>query len=78
MESFKKIKMINKHKDLKRPFWVAKKKDHSTLHYGELKKGSEVASKMPIHTFETKKEMILFIEENGHEYINDEINKNDK
>jgi hypothetical protein len=63
--------MINKHEDLNSPYWVAKKQDNSVLHYGKLEAGSEVASKMPIHTFETQEQMIEFIEVNGHEYINE-------
>jgi len=65
--------MINKHEDLNNPFWVAKKQDNSVLHYGKVEEGSEVASKMPIHTFKTQEQMIEFIKVNGHEYINEEI-----
>jgi hypothetical protein len=65
--------MINKHEDLNRPYWVAKKKDNSILHYGKVEVGTEVATKMPIYTFEKKEEMILFIEQNDHKYIDQEI-----
>jgi hypothetical protein len=65
--------MINKHKDLKSPYWVAKKEDNSILHYGKVEVGLEVATKMTIYTFEKKEEMILFIEQNDHKYIDEEI-----
>jgi len=64
---------MNEHKDLKNPFWVAKKEDNSVLKYGELMEGSIVNTKMSIFTFETKQEMINFIEENGYEYVEEEI-----
>jgi hypothetical protein len=64
--------MINKHKDSNRPYWVAKKEDNSILHYGKVEVGSEVATKMPIYTFEKKEEMIIFIEKNDHKYVDEE------
>jgi hypothetical protein len=64
---------MNEHKDLEKPFWVAKKEDNSVLKYGELMEGNILNTKMTIYTFETKQEMIDFIEANGHEYIDEEI-----
>ena len=64
---------MNEHTDLEKPFWVAKKEDNSVLKYGELMEGSIMNTKMTIYTFETKQEMIDFIEANGHEYIDEEI-----
>ena len=64
---------MNEHTDLEKPFWVAKKEDNSVLKYGELMEGNILNTKMTIFTFETKQEMIDFIEANGHEYIYEEI-----
>jgi len=64
---------MNEHKDLEKPFWVAKKEDNSVLKYGELMEGNILNTKMTIFTFETKQEMIDFIEANGHEYIDEEL-----
>jgi len=64
---------MNEHTDLEKPFWVAKKEDNSVLKYGELMEGNILNTKMTIYTFETKQEMIDFIEANGHEYIDEEI-----
>ena len=59
---------INEHKDYSKPFWVAKKEDKSVLKYGELMEGSIMNTKMTIYTFETKQEMIDFIEKQGYNY----------
>ena len=59
---------MNEHTDLEKPFWVAKKEDNSVLKYGELMKGSIMNTKMTIYTFETKQEMIDFIEKQGYNY----------
>jgi len=64
---------MNEHTDLEKPFWVAKKEDNSVLKYGELMEGSIMNTKMSIFTFKIKQEMIDFIEANGHEYIDEEI-----
>ena len=64
---------MNEHTDLEKPFWVAKKEDNSVLKYGELMEGNILNTKMTIYTFETKQEMIDFIGENGHEYIDEEL-----
>ena len=65
--------MINNHIDLEKPFWVAKKEDNSVLHYGEIKEGTQLSTKMPIHTFSEKEDWISFIEENGGEYVEQEL-----
>jgi hypothetical protein len=65
--------MMNTHKNLRNPFWVAKKLDSSVMHYGQIQDGSQVVSKMPIHTFHKKDNMISFIHQNGGEYVNEEI-----
>ena len=59
---------MNEHTDLEKPFWAAKKEDNSVLKYGELMKGSIMNTKMTIYTFETKQEMIDFIEKQGYNY----------
>jgi len=59
---------MNEHKDLEKPFWVAKKEDNSVLKYGELMEGNILNTKMTIYTFETKQEMIDFIEKQGYNY----------
>ena len=59
---------MNEHTDLEKPFWVAKKEDNSVLKYGELMEGSIMNTKMTIYTFETKQEMIDFIEKQGYNY----------
>jgi hypothetical protein len=64
---------MNTHKNLRNPFWAVKTEDNSIIHNGEIKKGSQVVSKMPIHTFHKKDNMISFIEQHGGEYVNEEI-----
>ena len=59
---------MNEHTDLEKPFWVAKKEDKSVLKYGELMEGNILNTKMTIYTFETKQEMIDFIEKQGYNY----------
>jgi hypothetical protein len=66
---------INKHKDYTKPFWVAKYEDNSVIKYGEISEGSTLNTKMDIFTFSEKEDMINFIERNGGEYINQELNK---
>jgi len=65
--------MINNHKDLTNPFWVAKKEDNSVLNYGKLVEGTQLSTKMPIHTFSNKQDWIAFIEVNGGEYVEQEL-----
>jgi len=65
--------MINNHKDLEAPYWVAKKEDNSVLHYGEIKEGTQLSTKMDIYTFLEKEDWIYFIEANGGEYVEQEL-----
>ena len=65
--------MINNHTDLQNPFWVAKKEDNSVLHYGEIKEGTHLSTKMDIYTFSKKEDWIYFIEANGGEYVEQEL-----
>ena len=65
--------MINNHTDLDNPFWVAKKEDNSVLNYGRIKEGTQLSTKMPIHTFSKKQDWIAFIEVNGGEYVEQEL-----
>jgi ligand-binding SRPBCC domain-containing protein len=60
--------MINNKTDLNNPFWVVINPD-DTLHYGEIKEGTQLSTKMTIHTFSNKEDWIAFIEENGVEYV---------
>ena len=66
---------INEHKDYSKPFWVAKYEDNSVIKYGEISEGFILNTKMDIFTFSEKEDMINFIERNGGEYINQELNK---
>jgi len=65
--------MINNYTDLETPYWVAKKEDNSVLHYGEIKEGTQLSTKMDIHTFSKKEDWIYFIEANGGEYFEQEL-----
>jgi ligand-binding SRPBCC domain-containing protein len=64
--------MINNHTDLQNPFWVVINPD-DTLHYGEIKEGTQLSTKMPIVTFSNKQDWIAFIEANGGEYVEQEL-----
>ena len=64
---------INEHKDYSKPFWVAKKDDDSVIKYGEISEGSILNTKMDIFTFSEKEDMILFLEENGGKYVEQEL-----
>ena len=64
---------INEHKDYSKPYWVAKKDDNSVIKYGEIKEGTQLSTKMDIHTFSNKQDWIAFIEENGGEYVEQEL-----
>ena len=64
---------INKHKDYSKPFWVAKYENNSVIKYGELSEGSILNTKMDIFTFSEKNDMILFLEENGGKYVEQEL-----
>jgi len=64
---------INEHKDYSKPFWVAKYEDNSVIKYGEISEGSILNTKMDIYTFSEKNDMILFLEENGGKYVEQEL-----
>jgi len=64
---------INEHKDYSKPFWVAKYEDNSVIKYGEISEGSILNTKMDIFTFSEKNDMILFLEENGGKYVEQEL-----
>ena len=64
---------INEHKDYTKPFWVAKYEDNSVIKYGEISEGSILNTKMDIFTFSKKNDMILFLEENGGKYVEQEL-----
>ena len=64
---------INEHKDYSKPFWVAKYEDNSVIKYGEISEGSILNTKMDIYTFSEKEDMILFLEENGGKYVEQEL-----
>ena len=64
--------MINNHRDLKKPFWVVIS-PYDTLHYGEIKEGTQLSTKMDIHTFSNKQDWIAFIEENNGTFKEFEI-----
>ena len=64
---------INEHKDYTKPFWVAKYEDNSVIKYGEISEGSILNTKMDIFTFSEKNDMILFLEENGGKYVEQEL-----
>ena len=66
---------INEHKDYTKPFWVAKYEDNSVIKYGEITEGSVLNTKMDIFTFSEKEDMILFLEENGGKYVEQELTK---
>ena len=64
---------INEHKDYSKPYWVAKYEDNSVIKYGEISEGSILNTKMDIFTFSEKNDMILFLEENGGKYVEQEL-----
>jgi len=64
---------INEHKDYSKPFWVAKYEDNSVIKYREITEGSILNTKMDIYTFSEKNDMILFLEENGGKYVEQEL-----
>jgi len=66
---------INEHKDYSKPYWVAKYEDNSVIKYGEISEGSILNTKMDIFTFSEKEDMILFLEENGGKYVEQELTK---
>jgi predicted DNA-binding WGR domain protein len=64
---------INEHKDYSKPYWVAKFDDNSVIKYGRISEDSLLSTKMTIHTFSEKEDWIAFIEENGGEYVEQEL-----
>jgi len=64
---------INEHKDYSKPYWVAKYEDNSVIKYGEISEGFILNTKMEIFTFSEKEDMILFLEENGGKYVEQEL-----
>ena len=67
--------MINNHTDLNKPWYVATNEDNTVFHYGKITEGQTFSTKMKIKTYVHKQSMINFIERNGGEYINQELNK---
>ena len=64
---------MNNHRDLKKPYYVAKNEENTDFRYGKITQGQVFSSGMPIKTFAKKQSMINFIEENNGTYIKDEI-----
>ena len=64
---------MNNHKDLKKPFYVAKNDENTDFRYGKIAEGQVFSTSMPIKTFAKKQSMINFIEENNGTFIDDEI-----
>ena len=75
MDKYKNKDMINNHTDLNKPWYVATNEDNTVFHYGEISEGQIFSTKMKIKTYVHKQSMINFIERNGGEYINQELNK---
>ena len=75
MVKYKSKNMINNHTDLNKPWYVATNEDNTVFHYGKITEGQIFSTKMDIFTFSEKEDMINFIERNGGEYINQELNK---
>ena len=69
----KKTMSINEHKDYSKPYWVAKYEYNSVIKYGQISEGSVLNTKMDIYTFSEKEDMILFLEENGGKYVEQEL-----
>ena len=65
--------MINNHRDLTKPFYVAKNEKNTDFRYGKIIEGQVFSSGMPIKTFAKKQDMINFIEENNGTFIDFEI-----
>jgi len=64
---------MNNHRDLKKPFYVAKNEKNTDFRYGKITEGQVFSSGMPIKTFSEKEDMILFVIDSGGTYIDDEI-----
>ena len=65
--------MINNHRDLTKPFYVAKNDKNTDFRYGKITQGQVFSSSMPIKTFAKKQSMINFIEENNGTFIDFEL-----
>jgi len=65
--------MINNHRDLTKPFYVAKNDENTDFRYGKITQGQVFSTSMPIKTFAKKQSMINFIEENNGTFIDFEI-----
>jgi len=69
----KKNKMTNNHKNLDKPWYVAKNLENTVFFYGKIKINQVFSSSMPIKTYVHKQSMIDFIEINGGTYIEQEL-----
>ena len=65
--------MINNHRDLTKPFYVAKNDKNTDFRYGKITQGQVFSTSMPIKTFAKKQSMINFIEENNGTFIEFEL-----
>ena len=61
--------MINNHRDLTKPYYVAKNDENTDFRYGKITQGQVFSSGMPIKTFAKKQSMINFIERHGGIFI---------
>ena len=64
---------MNNHKDLDKPYFVAKNNKNTDFRYGKITQGQVFSSSMPIKTFAKKQSMINFIEENNGTFIDFEL-----
>ena len=64
---------MNNHRDLDKPYFVAKNDENTDFRFGKITEDQVFSSSMPIKTFAKKQSMINFIEENNGTYIEDEI-----
>ena len=65
--------MINDHKDLDKPYFVAKNEENTDFRYGKITQGQVFSTSMPIKTYVHKQSMINFIEENNGTFIDFEL-----
>ena len=65
--------MINNHRDLTKPFYVAKNDENTDFRYGKITQGQLFSTSMPIKTFAKKQSMINFIEQNNGTFIDFEL-----
>ena len=64
---------MNNHRDLDKPYFVAKNDENTDFRCGKITQGQVFSSSMPIKTFAKKQDMINFIEENGGTFKEFEI-----